>query len=158
MAVIRLKAIEKLEGQISAIEAELHDKLPKEIQTARELGDLSENAEYQAAKERQRLLGARLAQLSARLAKLKLIDLSKIPTDKVGLGSTVVLYDLDEDREVTYELVTTEESDVPAGRISTSSPIGRALLGKQDGDLAEVRAPRGLKEFEILSLKTIHAK
>ena len=158
MAVLQLKAIGKLEGEIAAIEAELHDELPKEIQKAREHGDLSENAEYQAAKERQRLLGARMAQLSARLGKLKLIDLTKIPTDAVGLGSTVVLYDVDEDREVTYELVTTEESDVPAGRISTSSPIGRALLGKRDGDVAEVRTPRGLKEFEILSLATIHAK
>ena len=158
MATIRLKAIEKLEGEIAAIESELHDKLPKEIQTARELGDLSENAEYQAAKERQRLLGARMAQLTARLARLNLIDLSKIPTDAIGLGSTVVLYDVDKEKEVTYELVTTEESDVPAGKISTSSPIGRALLGKRDGDLAEVRTPRGLKEFEILSLTTIHAK
>ncbi len=158
MAVIQLKAIGKLEGEIAAIEVELHDKLPKEIQKAREHGDLSENAEYQAAKERQRLLGARMAQLSARLGKLKLIDLTKIPKDAVGLGSTVLLYDLDDDKEVTYELVTTEESDVPSGRISTSSPIGRALLGKRDGDVAEVRTPRGLKEFEILSLTTIHAK
>ena len=158
MAVIQLKAIGELEGEIAAIEVELHDKLPKEIQKAREHGDLSENAEYQAAKERQRLLGARMAQLSARLGKLKLIDLTKIPKDAVGLGSTVLLYDLDDDKEVTYELVTTEESDVPSGRISTSSPIGRALLGKRDGDVAEVRTPRGLKEFEILSLTTIHAK
>lgn len=158
MAAIQLKVIEKLENEMLAVESELHDKLPKEIQKAREHGDLSENAEYAAAKERQRLLGARMAQLSQRLAKLKLIDLSKIPTDAAGLGSTVVVYDVGADREVTYELVTTEESDVVSGKISTSSPIGRSLLGKRDGDLAEVRTPRGMKEFEILSLVTIHDK
>ena len=158
MAAIQLKVIEKLESEILAVESELHDKLPKEIQKAREHGDLSENAEYAAAKERQRLLGARMAQLSQRLARLKLIDLSKIPTDSAGLGSSVVVYDVNADSEITYELVTTEESDVANGRISTSSPIGRALLGKRDGDLAEVRTPRGVKEFEILSLVTIHDK
>lgn len=154
---MELGIIKKLEADIREIESELHDRLPKEIQRARELGDLSENAEYAAAKERQRLLGARMAQLTQRLARLKLIDLSKIPTDTVGLGSTVVLEDLDTGDEITYHLVTSEESDVPAGRISTSSPIGRSLLGKRDGDIAEVRTPRGRKEFEILSLATIHA-
>ena len=155
---MQLKVIEKLEDEIRAVESELHGELPKLIQRAREHGDLSENAEYAAAKERQRLLGARMTQLSARLAKLKLVDLTKIPKDKIGLGSKVVLYDVDLDKEVAYELVTTEESDVSAGKISTSSPIGRALLGKRDGDLAEVRTPRGLKEFEVVSLVTIHNK
>ena len=155
---MELGIIKKLEADIREIESELHDRLPKEIQQARELGDLSENAEYAAAKERQRLLGARMAQLTQRLVRLKLIDLSKIPADTVGLGSTVVLEDLDTGNEVTYHLVTSEESDVPAGRISTSSPIGRSLLGKRDGDIAEVRTPRGRKEFEILSLATIHAR
>ena len=155
---MELGIIKKLEADIREIESELHDRLPKEIQQARELGDLSENAEYAAAKERQRLLGARMAQLTQRLVRLKLIDLSKIPADTVGLGSTVVLEDLDTGNEITYHLVTSEESDVPAGRISTSSPIGRSLLGKRDGDIAEVRTPRGRKEFEILSLATIHAR
>ncbi len=155
---MQLKVIQKLENEIREIESEIHDKLPNEIQKARELGDLSENAEYAAAKERQRLLGARMAQLSERLGKLKLVDMSKIPVDAIGLGSTVELYDLDEDAEITYELVTTEESDVASGKISTASPIGRSLLGKRDGDVAEVYTPRGRKEFEILSLKTIHAK
>lgn len=155
---MQLKVIRKLEDEIWAVEAELHGKLPKLIQSAREHGDLSENAEYAAAKERQRLLGARMAQLSARLAKLMLVDLSKIPKDSIGLGSTVVVYDVGLDKEVTYELVTTEESDVAAGKISTSSPIGRALLGKRDGDLAKVRTPRGPREFEVVSLATIHSK
>ena len=155
---MQLQVIRKLEDEIRAIESELHDKLPKEIQRARELGDLSENAEYAAAKERQRLLGARMAQLSERLGRLKLIDFSKIPTDSAGLGSTVVVCDTETDREITYDLVTSEESDAAAGRISTSSPIGRALLGKRDGDFAEVLTPGGAKEFEVLRVVTIHAK
>ncbi|MCY4594585.1 MAG: transcription elongation factor GreA [Bryobacterales bacterium] len=155
-ADMQLKVIERLEDEIRDLESELHGKLPKEIQTARELGDLSENAEYHAAKERQRLLNVRMTHLSARLAQLRLIDFSKIPKDAVGLGSTVVVFDVDADKEVTYELVTTEESDVAAGKISTTSPIGRSLLGKRDGDVAEARTPGGVKEFEILSLRTIH--
>ena len=155
---MRLAVIEKLECQIRVVEAELRDKLPKEIQKARELGDLSENAEYSSAKERQRFLNARLAQLTERLSKLMLVDLSQIPRDAVGLGSTVVLYDTSDDREITYELVTSEESDVVAGRISTNSPIGRSLLGKRDGDIAVAHTPSGPKEFKILSMVTIHAK
>jgi len=155
---MQLKVIEKLEDEIREIESELHGKLPKEIQKARELGDLSENAEYAAAKERQRLLNARLTQLSERIAKLRLIDLTRIPKDAIGLGSTVVVYDMVADTEVTYELVTSEESDVTAGRISTSSPIGRALMGKRDGDEVVVKTPAGRKEFEILSLETMHDK
>lgn len=155
---MRLSVIGKIEDEIRTIEAELLDKLPKEIQKARELGDLSENAEYASAKERQRLLNARLAQLAQRLAKLRLIDLSKIPRDAVGLGSTVVLYDVDEDKEITYELVTSEESDVPAGKISTTSPIGRSLIGKRAGDSAMAHTPRGSKEFEVVSMQTIYAK
>lgn len=155
---MELKIIQKLEDEIRAVEEELHGKLPQLIQKARELGDLSENAEYAAAKERQRLLGVRMAHLSERLAKLRLIDLSKIPTDAIGLGSTVVLYDVDADEEVTYELVTSEESDVAAGRISTTSPIGRSLLGKRAGDVVEAVTPSGRKEFEILRMQTIHSK
>lgn len=155
---MRLSVIGKIEDEIRTVEAELLDKLPKEIQKARELGDLSENAEYASAKERQRLLNARLAQLAQRLAKLRLIDMSKIPRDVVGLGSTVVLYDVDEDREITYELVTSEESDVAAGKISTSSPIGRSLIGKREGDCAMAQTPRGSKEFEVVSMQTIYAK
>ncbi len=155
---MRLSVIGKIEDEIRTIEAELLDRLPKEIQKARELGDLSENAEYASAKERQRLLNARLAQLAQRLAKLRLIDMSKIPRDVVGLGSTVVLYDVDEDREITYELVTSEESDVAAGKISTSSPIGRSLIGKREGDCAMAQTPRGSKEFEVVSMQTIYAK
>ena len=155
---MQLLVIDKLQGQIREVESELRDKLPGEIRKARELGDLSENAEYSSAKERQRLLNARLANLTERLARLKLIDLSKIPRDSAGLGSTVEVYDVDIGEEVTYELVTSEESDFSKGRISTTAPIGRALIGKREGDLAIARTPGGQREFEVLSVATIHDK
>ncbi len=148
--------IEKLEKEIKTLEYELHNELPREIQTARELGDLSENAEYAAAKERQDLVRARLGQLQKRLADLSMIDFSKIAHDAIGLGSTVTVYDVNTGAEIKYRLVTSEESDVPNGKISTTSPIGRGLMGKKVGDVAEIRTPKGEKEFEILKLATIH--
>jgi len=151
-----LDVIQKLRDEIKTLEYELHNELPKEIQRARELGDLSENAEYAAAKERQDLVGARIAQLKKRLADLSMIDLTRIPNDAVGLGSKVVVYDISRDREVEYKLVTSEEADVPNGKISTTSPIGRSLMGKKAGDLAEVTTPGGRKELEIIRLTTIH--
>ena len=150
--------IEKLEKEIKTLEYELHNQLPKEIQRARELGDLSENAEYAAAKERQDLVRARLGQLQKRLADLSMIDFSKIARDAIGLGSTVTVFDVDNGAEIEYRLVTSEESDVPNGKISTTSPIGRGLMGKKVGDVAEVRTPKGEKEFEILKLTTIYGQ
>ncbi|MCL6545199.1 MAG: transcription elongation factor GreA [Bryobacteraceae bacterium] len=146
----------KLQEEIAALEYELRHELPKEILKARAHGDLSENAEYHAAKERQGYVNARLAQLRKRLAELSMVDLSKLPTDKVGLGSTVVVLDLAKDQEITYKLVTSEEADVAAGKISTSSPIGRSLLGKSPGDVVRVNIPGGVREFEIVKLVTIH--
>ena len=148
--------IQKLEKEIKTLEYELHNELPKEIQTARELGDLSENAEYAAAKERQDLVRARLGQLQKRLADLSMIDFTKIAHDAIGLGSRVTVYDVNTGAEIKYRLVTSEESDVPNGKISTTSPIGRGLMGKKVGDVAEIKTPRGEKEFEILKLATIH--
>tara|TARA_Y100000588_G_scaffold377151_1_gene455845 strand:+ start:14965 stop:15444 length:480 start_codon:yes stop_codon:yes gene_type:complete len=146
----------KLETEIRSLEHELLHELPKEIQKAREHGDLSENAEYTAAKERQDFVSARLRQLKKRLSELSLIDVTKISADSVGLGSVVRIYDVDNDQEIEYRLVTSEETDVPNGKISTTSPIGRGLMGKQVGDVAEVRTPAGPREFEILELATIH--
>ncbi len=146
----------KLQGEIAALEYELRTELPREILKARALGDLSENAEYHAAKERQGLVNARLGQLRKRLADMSMVDMSKIPHDKVGLGSKVVVLDLAKDEEITYHLVTSEEADAPNGRISTSSPIGRGLLGKEVGDSVKIKIPGGEKEFEILNLATIH--
>jgi transcription elongation factor GreA len=146
----------KLQDEISALEYELRTELPREILKARAHGDLSENAEYHAAKERQRFVDARLAQLKKRLADFSLVDISKIPRGKVGLGSTVVVLDVDKDEQVTYKLVTSEESDVANGLISTTSPIGRGLIGKEVGDVVKIPSPGGVREMEILRLTTIH--
>jgi len=146
----------KLQEEIATLEYELRSELPKEIKKARAHGDLSENAEYHAAKERQRFVDARLSQLKHRLAEMSLVDFSKIPHDKVGLGSTVVVLDVKKEEEVTYNLVTSEEADAANGKISTSSPIGRALLGKEVGDVVKVQIPGGAKELEVLKLTTIH--
>ena len=146
----------KLQEEIAALEYELRNELPKEILKARAHGDLSENAEYHAAKERQSVVNVRLGQLQARLREFSMVDMSKIPRDRVGLGSQVVVLDLKKDEEFTYHLVVSEEADVANGKISTSSPIGRGLLGKQVGDTVRIQIPDGIKELEILSLTTIH--
>jgi transcription elongation factor GreA len=146
----------KLQEEMNALEHELVHDLPQEIKKAAALGDLSENAEYHMAKQRQEFVKARLRQLGARMAELALINMDNIPKDKVGLGSTVRVYDDSKNSEVEYRLVTSEESDVVAGKISTSSPIGRALLNKKVGDSATVVTPNGNREMEVLSLITIH--
>lgn len=146
----------KLEEEIAALDIELRIDLPREISKARAHGDLSENAEYHAAKERQGIVNARLGQLRARLRELSMIDLTRIPRDRVGLGSSVTVLDLTKDEEITYRLVTSEDADVAAGRISTTSPIGKGLLGKQVGDTVKVQIPGGMREMEIIQLVTIH--
>jgi transcription elongation factor GreA len=146
----------KIQDEIAALEHELRTELPKQILTARAHGDLSENAEYHAAKERQGLVNARLGALQARLREFSMIDMSKIPRDKVGLGSRVVVLDLNKDEELSYSLVTSEDADVSQGKISTSSPIGKGLLGKRVGDTVRIQIPDGTRELEILQLTTIH--
>jgi transcription elongation factor GreA len=146
----------KLQEEVDALEHELVHELPKEIKRAAALGDLSENAEYHMAKQRQEFVKARFRQLGKRLADLSLTNMNNIPRDKVGLGSTVKVYDSFKNEEIEYKLVTSEESDVGAGKISTTSPIGRALLNKKVGDEATVITPNGKRELEILSLTTIH--
>ena len=146
----------KLQDEMNVLEHELNHELPKELKKAVALGDLSENAEYHMAKQRQEFVKARLRQLGRRLADLSLINMNNIPKDKIGLGSTVRVYDNDKNEEVKFQLVTSEESDVAAGKISTTSPIGRALLNKKVGDTAVVITPNGKREMEVLSLTTIH--
>ncbi len=146
----------KLEEEIRQIQHELTKELPQELKKAIALGDLSENAEYQSAKQRQEILTAKLAQLRKRLSNVAMINVDKIPKDRISYGSTVVLYDLQKNAEVTYKLVSAEESDIQKGLISTTSPIGRGLLNKKEGDTAKANTPGGLKEFEILRLTTIH--
>src|ERR1043165_6841840 len=127
----------KLQDEIAALDYELHVELPKEILKARLHGDLSENAEYHAAKDRQGFVNARLNQLKKRLAGMSMIDLSKIPHHPAGLGSK----DVKREEELTYNLVTTEEAEPANGKISTTSPNGRALLGKEVGDTVKVQSP-----------------
>lgn len=146
----------KLQEEIATLEYELLNELPREIQKARLHGDLSENAEYHAAKERQSYVDARLGQLKARLREFSMVDFTKIPRDRVGLGSRVVVFDQQKDQKITYRLVTSEEADVAKGLISTSSPIGRGLIGKQVGDEVRIAIPGGFKEIEVLELQTIH--
>jgi transcription elongation factor GreA len=146
----------KLQDEITALEYELHVELPKEILKARAHGDLSENAEYHAAKDRQGFVNARLMQLKKRLGEMSMVDFSKIPHNRVGLGSQVVVLDTKRDEEVSYLLVTSEEAQPADGKISTTSPIGKALLGKEVGDVVRVQSPGGVKELEILKLTTIH--
>src|SRR5207237_368210 len=146
----------KLQDEINALEHELVHELPKEIKKAAAMGDLSENAEYHMAKQRQEFVKARVRQLGRRLADLSMINMNNIPHDKVGLGSTVKVYDSTKNEEIEYNIVTSEESDVGTGKIWTTSPIGRALLNKKVGDTATVITPNGKRELEVLSLSTIH--
>jgi len=148
----------KLEEEIRVIEHELKNELPQELKKAVAMGDLSENAEYQSAKQRQEILNAKLAHVRKRLSEVALINFDKIPKDRVSYGSTVVLYDIQKDTEITYKLVSVEESDIQKGLISTTSPIGKGLLNRQVGDSVKITTPGGTKEFEILRLTTIHEK
>jgi len=146
----------RLQDEIQQLEYELKVHLPKEILKAREHGDLRENAEYKAAKERQSFLQARAAQLHRRLAALNMVNLDRIPRDKVGLGSSVTVRQEDGGEETVFEIVVPEDSDPTIGRISPSSPIGKCLLGHEEGDSVEVRVPSGTKTYEITKLVTIH--
>ncbi|MHB8733860.1 MAG: GreA/GreB family elongation factor [Terriglobales bacterium] len=153
---VRIK--EKLEREIQLLDHELNVELPAELKRAVALGDLSENAEYHMAKQRQEFVMARLGQLKKRLADLSMVNLNNIPHDKVGYGSIVGLLNLDTDEPVEYHLVSSEEADATRGFISTSSPIGRGLLGKEVGEAVHIQTPGGAKEFEVRKLVTIHER
>ena len=147
---------QKLQAELDELEAELRIHLPKEIKRAREFGDLRENSEYQTALQRQTMVKARIRELRQRMSEVASIDLSRIPRDKAAYGSTLVLYDAQRDEEVTYRLVTPEESNPSEGFISTVSPIGRSLMGREEGDEVVVSIPSGSRRFEIRRLKTLH--
>ena len=151
-----LSGKDKILAELRALEYELNIELPRALRTAAALGDLSENAEYKSARERQDFVRARVRQLQVQIAKLSSIDISRLPRDRASYGSTVVLRDIDREAEVTYRLVTPEESDIDQGLISTSSPIGKSLLNKEEGDEVKVVTPSGSRNFEIISLTTIH--
>jgi len=146
----------KLEQEIQTLEHELNHELPKELKKAVAMGDLSENAEYHMAKQRQEFVRARLGQLKKRMSDLSLINMANIPRDRAGLGSTVTVFDNTKDEEIVYMLVTSEESDVSQGKISTTSPIGRSLMGKKKGESAIVVTPGGNRELEVLKVQTMH--
>lgn len=151
-----LPIIEKLKEDLKKVERELRVDIPLELRTAAAHGDLSENAEYDAAKERQLFLQARVAQLSRRIISLSSIKLESIPRDAVAFGSRIELDDVDSGDSVSYELVTPEEVDPKVGKISVSSPIGKALMGKVVGDEVTVTLPGGVKEYEVTGLETLH--
>lgn len=146
----------KLQDELRQLEAELRTEIPQELKKAVAMGDLSENAEYEAARNRQDYVRARIAGLRKRLGDISMIDVSRLPHDRVGYGSTVVLYDLDSGDEITYRLVMAEDSDIAQNKISTTSPIGRGLMGRAEGEETEITTPNGKRRFEVVKLKTIH--
>ena len=149
------RILKRFHEEIAALDRELHVDLPKEIQRARELGDLRENAEYKAAKDRQDIVSARITNLKKRVGEIEMLDLNRIPHDRAGFGSTVTLREGAGDTLV-YQLVMPEESDFEKGLISTSSPIGKAILNKEEGDEINVSTPKGPRTFELVKLTTIH--
>lgn len=149
------RLIKKFEEEIHALNHELKLELPKEIKRARELGDLRENAEYQAAKERQRLVESRISMLQKRVAEIALINVDRIPKDRAGFGSTLHVID-GHGEKMIFQLVMPEDADAEKGMISTTSPIGRALINKEPGDAVKVTTPGGMRQFEIVKLTTIH--
>ena len=152
---MKARLLKKFEDEIYQLEKELKTELPKEIQRARELGDLRENAEYAAAKERQRLVESQVSMLKKLVSEISLMNLEKIPHDKVGFGSTVHLKD-PQGQTIVYQLVMPEDANPDHGMISTASPIGRALVNKEEGDEVNVTTPNGTRRFEIIKLVTIH--
>ncbi len=149
------RLIKKFEDEIHALDRELKLELPREIKRARELGDLRENAEYQAAKERQRLVEARISMLQKRVAEISLLNVDRIPVDRAGFGSTLHVVE-STGETIVFQLVMPEDADAAKGLISTTSPIGRALLNKEPGDSVKVITPGGTRQFEIVKLFTIH--
>ena len=147
---------QKLQDEITALEHELNVELPKEIAVARAHGDLSENAEYKFAKERQGFVNARIGQLKRRMGDLGMLNLTNIPKDRAGYGSRIIVLDVQREVKVEYKLVSSEEADAEKGLISTTSPIGKALLNRKVGDEIEVTTPAGKKAFEVVRLFTIH--
>ena len=147
---------QKLQTELDDLEAELRVHLPKEIKSALEFGDLRENSEYRAALDRQNVVKARIVELRQRISEISSIDLKRIPQGKASYGSTLILYDDEKEEEVTYRLVTPEESDPQQGFISTTSPVGKSLMGREEGDEVVVRTPAGARRFEIRRLITLH--
>jgi transcription elongation factor GreA len=148
--------IKKLDAELLISQKELQVDIPKAILTAREHGDLKENSEYKAAKERQTFLQARISLLQKRISDVTSLDIEKIPRDRSGLGSTLFLTDIKTGKEKQFHLVFPEDVDPDAGKISPGSPVGKALMGKQKGDEVMVLLPEQKIEYEVINVKTIH--
>ena len=148
-------ARQKLEEEAQRIDYELRITLPKEIHTALGQGDLSENAEYEAAKERQSTLHARLTQIQKRLADLSRIDVAGVPKDRAGLGSEVTVENLESGEEVRYTLVIPELADGNRSFVSIAAPVGKALMNRRVGDAVRITIPRGTLEFEVRRIVTL---
>jgi transcription elongation factor GreA len=153
--LVKERLIKKFEDEIHALDRELKVELPREILRARELGDLRENAEYHAAKERQRLVESRISMLQKRVSEIALLNIDRIPTDRAGFGSTLHVVESTGEKMV-FQLVMPEDADATKGLISTTSPIGRAFLNREEGDSIKVTTPGGTRQFEIIKLLTIH--
>ena len=153
---MELPIVARLKRELAELQYELSHDLPKRLEEARAHGDLRENAEYDAAKNRQGILRARIGQMNARLAELSTYSFARIPRDKVSYGSRVKLSDVDSGDEIEYQVVFPEEVDVAAGLVSINAPIGQALMNKAPGDEVNVQTPRGKKTYEIIELSTLH--
>jgi transcription elongation factor GreA len=153
--LVKERLIKKFEDEIHALDRELKVELPREILRARELGDLRENAEYHAAKERQRLVESRISMLQKRVSEIALLNIDRIPTDRAGFGSTLHVVESTGEKMI-FQLVMPEDADAAKGLISTTSPIGRAFLNREEGDTIKVTTPGGTRQFEIIKLLTIH--
>jgi transcription elongation factor GreA len=147
---------QRLQDELHKLETELRTEIPQELKKAVALGDLSENAEYDAARNRQDIVRARIANLRQRMSDLSMVDLTRLPKDRVAYGSTVELYDVDSGDDVTYKLVMAEDADISKNKISTTSPIGKGLMGGREGDEVEITTPSGKRRFEIVKLITVH--
>ena len=147
---------QKIQEELKQLENELRTEIPQELKKAVALGDLSENAEYESARNRQDYVRARIGSLRKRMADLSMLDMSRLPKDRVAYGSTVALYDIDSGDEITYKLVMAEDAEISENKISTTSPIGRGLMGKREGEEVEISTPSGKRRFEIVKLLTAH--
>ncbi len=148
--------VDRLKEELAQLERELRVDLPERIRQARELGDLRENGEYEVAKDRQGFVQAKVNQLQRRIQELSTIDLARVPKDRVAFGSTVTLIDEETNEERVYRLVASEEVDTERGWISPGSPVGKALIGKREGDLVLIQVPAGRRRYEITRLATLH--
>ena len=152
---ITLRGKQQLETELKKLIHEERPTVIKAIEEARAQGDISENAEYESAKERQGLIEGRIQEIQGKIAGAEVIDPSTIQSDKIVFGATVELLDLESDEKVTYQIVGVDEADVKKGKVSIMSPIARAMIGKTQGQAVVVQSPKGDKEYEIISFKFV---